>query len=284
MTLASKKHLIVLLISSCGALTACSSNPVIPNANQEVVASALSLQNSFEETTLAHRKAGEIAIGSFEAKLRSKVRADLALDFEHLSSASKDELLAELNKIDQRLSLFQHASHRGTALEQLWALLPALPTLEIRKAFKVALKERFSESPELSHEKMAELMDLQLNRLFGDFAISLDALTPETEKFESLLVKKLQAEGLTISARRPSLIMEYFIDSYEEEGKVELVTDFEFKDRNAQTFQALSNEAAYSSSAGEQARDEAFKVIANDVAEQLLHKAITRIHAVNSVK
>lgn len=284
MSLTSKKHLISLLMCSSVALTACSSNSVDPNANLKVMTSALSLQNSFEQTTLAHRKAGEIAIGSFEAKLRSKVRADLALDFEHLSSASKDELLADLNNIDQRLSLFKHASQRGTAQEQLWALLPVLPTLETRKALQVTLKQRFNESPELSHAKMAELMDLQLNRLFGDFAISLDALTPETEKFESLLVQKLQSEGLNISARRPSLIMEYFIDSYAEEGEVELVTDFEFKDRSAQTFHALSNVASYSSSEGDQARDDAFSTIANDVTEQLLNKALHQINAVNSVK
>ena len=280
-----KQHLMGLLMAGSVALTACSSQQVDPNAQaNEAFVSASALQSSFSNTALAHRKAGEVAVNSFEAKLRNKVRTELNIDFEYLANASKDELLADLNQADTRLNHFKHATHRGSAQEQLWALLPALPTLEQRKALQVALQERFDEAPELANAKMAELMDLQINKLFGDFTMSLDALTPETEKFETSLIKELKAEGLNISARRPSLILEYFIDTYSDLGEVELIADFEFKNRSNQTFHTLSSVTTYSSASGQQAQKDAFSFLANDISEQLIEKATARINDVNRVK
>lgn len=280
-----KNYLMLSLIVSSIALTACTIQQVDSNIeDNEIFFSANELHNRFSSTMLTHRKPGEIAVNSFEAKLRNKVRTELNIDFEYLANASKEELLTDLNQADTRLSHFKHATHRGSAQEQLWALLPALPTLEQRKALQVALEERFNESPELANTKMAELMDLQLNKLFGDFTISLDALTPETEKFETSLIKELKSEGLNISARRPSLILEYFIDTYSDQDEVELIADFELKNRSNQTFHTLSSVTTYSSAGGLQAQKDAFSFLANDIAEQLIEKATARINNVNRVK
>lgn len=281
----NKKHLMGLLIASCIAITACSNQQIANTDNvNETPISANTLQNAFNETTLAHRNAGDIKAKSFEAKLRNKVRSELNLDFEYLASASYDQLLADLTEVDAHLAKFRYAAHRGSTQEQLWSLVPALPTLERRKALKIALQERFNEQPELTNLKMAELMDLQLNKLFGDFTISLDALTPEIEKFESVLIQALKSEGLNISARRPSLVLEYFIDAYTDEDEVELTADFELKNRSAQTFHKISNVTTYSVEDGKQAQTDAFSILANDITQQLIEKAILRINNVNSVK
>ncbi|MEO9275914.1 hypothetical protein ABFY09_13835 [Marinomonas sp. 5E14-1] len=282
----AKKHLIGLLISSGVALTVCSNSQASSNTtpNDEASVSAEMLQSSFEKTALAHRKPGDIEENSFEAKLRDSIRSELNIDFGYLKNAQESELLLALIKEDTHLAHFKHASHHGSDLEQLWALLPALPTLEQRKAIKVALNERFDETPNLPNDKMAELMDLQLNRLFGGFTVSLDALTLETEQFESLLVDGLKSEGLNISARHPSLTLEYFIETYTDQGEVELIADFEFKDRSARTFHTLSHETTYSSNDGDQAQKNAFSSLANDISKQLLEKATTRINNVNNVK
>lgn len=282
----SKKHFVGLLVASSIALAACSNQQVVTDANQNtsVEVSSQTLQSIFSEGILSHRKAGEIATNSFESKIRNQVRSDMNINFDYLANASKDELLADLENADSRLSMFKHATYRGSALEQLWALLPALPSIEKRKALQIALLERFDEQPKLANDRMAELMDLQINKLFSSFMISLDALTPETEKFEALLVQELKSEGLNISARRPSLILEYFIDSYSDQGEVELVADFEFKDRSAQAFHSLSSTTTYASSDGQQAQKDAFSLLANDITEQLIEKATHRINDVNSVK
>ncbi|WP_067222443.1 hypothetical protein [Marinomonas gallaica] len=280
------KHLIGLLLVSSVALTACSSHQNAPNsdATARTIVTAEALEQSFKRNVLAHREQGAIATQSFEAQVRHAVRDHLNLDFTYLASADKEQLTADLLQTDARLSEFVHASNRGSNLDQLWALLPALPALERRKALKIALTSQFDEAPELANERMAELMDLQLNRLFGDFTISLDALTPETEEFEGMLVAGLKSEGFNISARRPSLILEYFIDAYDNEGDIEVIADFELKDRNAQTFHTVSNMTTYKANKEGNAEQKAFDFLASDIAEQLLDKALTRINAVNQVK
>lgn len=282
------KRLASLLVVTGVALSACSTTqtPKHTEAHPRTQVSAEALERAFASTTLSHREQGAIAATSFEADVRNAVREQLDIDFEHLTKIDYEQLLRELQQADAHLATFKHASHRGSDLTQLWALLPALPTLERRKALQLAFRSQFQseEHPALANERMAEMMDLQLNRLFGGFTISLDALTPETEAFEDKLVAGLKQEGLNISARRPSLILEYFIDAYDVEGETEVIADFEFKDRSAQTFHALSNMTTYPTTAEESAQQAAFNYLADDIAEQLLNKALTRIQNVNQVK
>lgn len=281
----------VIISSSAVLMNGCSSSQsvmskeaVSPESEQEV-----SLQSTYHQSLLAHRNAGVIASDSFESKVRQQVRTNLALDLNDLQAKarvaeSKEVLLQQLKMLDQKLDLYKHATFKGSEFEQLWSLIPVLPVLEERKTLKLAIHSDSEQPISLKNDRMAELMDLQLNQLFNSFVISVDALTPETQVFESQLKKQLKAEGLNISARRPSLILQYFVEAYEIEGGLEAVGDFEFKDRDSKLFKALSTQVIIESANHTDVNQAAFEKIAKQLSGLMLEQAIKRINDVNNAK
>ncbi|WP_130536532.1 hypothetical protein [Thiomicrorhabdus indica] len=283
-----------MLASSGALLTACSgTNTKTDSETPTAVAqqsSEISLQAAYEQSLLAHRNSGVIAVDSFESKVRQVVRSELNLDMSDLESAVNGSetqgasLLQRLNELDQKLEAYKHASFKGSEFEQLWSLIPALPVLEERKALKLAVEADSQQPVVLKNDRMAELIDLQLNSLFNSFVISVDALTPETQVFESQLKTQLKAEGLNVSARRPSLILQYFVEAYEVEGGLEVIGDFEFKDRDSKLFKAFSTQVNIENAGQKDVRQAAFERIAKQLSDLMLEQANKRITDVNNAK
>ncbi|MEC7360112.1 hypothetical protein [Vibrio parahaemolyticus] len=279
------------LLGSVIVLGACS---VLPGAqqstdtNQTMTASFASVQSSalqsaYDATLLAHRNAGEIAPSAFETKVRTAVRSSLSLDLAGvLDKQSETQLKARLAALDSALAKYKNASHKGSEFEQLWSLLPILPVIEERKAVKLVLQNKLGAEINSAADHMITMVDLQLNHLFNSFVISVDALTPETQVFEPLLVEKLTEQGLNISARRPSLILQYFIEMYDTDNGKEAVGDFELKDRSAKVFQSYSTEVAITSTASADAM--AVDRIASELSNLMLEQALQRINDVNQYK
>lgn len=274
----------LLTLSACGVLTSSPQDGAAHTASSPAL-SASQLQSAYDATLLAHRNAGEISSHSLEAKVRSAVRhqQNLAVG-DTLSRLSETELRQRLSELDSRLEQYHHASHKGSEFLQLWSLLPALPVLEERKAIKLVLQNATGEPIASSADRAAYLMDLQLNQLFNAFAISVDALTPETEVFEEALVAALNQHGLNMSARRPSLVLQYFIEMYDTDEGKEVVGDFELKDRSAKLFQSLSTELKTRASETASAESVAIEQIADEITRLMLTKALERISAVNQYK
>ncbi len=283
-----------MLASSGALLTACSGTDTKTDAKTSAAvsqqATEISLQSAYEQSLLAHRNSGVIAMDSFESKVRQAVRSELNLDLGVLESAVNSSetqdasLLQRLNELDQKLETYKHATFKGSEFEQLWSLIPVLPVLEERKALKLAVEADSQQPVMLKNDRMAELIDLQLNSLFNSFVISVDALTPETQVFESQLKAQLTAEGLNVSARRPSLILQYFVEAYEVENGLEVIGDFEFKDRDSKLFKAFSTQVNIENSGQQDAKQAAFEQIAQQLSDLMLEQAIKRITDVNNAK
>lgn len=283
-----------MLASSGALLTACSGTDTKTDAKTSAAvsqqATEISLQSAYEQSLLAHRNSGVIAMDSFESKVRQAVRSELNLDLGVLESAVNSSetqdasLLQRLNELDQKLETYKHATFKGSEFEQLWSLIPVLPVLEERKALKLAVEADSQQPVMLKNDRMAELIDLQLNSLFNSFVISVDALTPETQVFESQLKAQLTAEGLNVSARRPSLILQYFVEAYEVENGLEVIGDFEFKDRDSKLFKAFSTQVNIENSGQQDAKQAAFEQIAQQLSDLMLEQAVKRITDVNNAK
>lgn len=158
------------------------------------------------------------------------------------SKTLKLVLAEELLRLDSQLLDYRHPTYLGSELEQLLSLAPVLPTLEARRIVKKAWVQEFGDLPKLPNEYLARLMDLQLSGLFGRMNISVDSLTAETAIYEPFLVAGLRDAGLNISARRPSLMVRYYIEQYIEEDEVVLVNDIEINHRDGNRFSYFNDE------------------------------------------
>ena len=273
----------VLLVAGAASLSACTLFSA-PAEEQKAVEAlhANQLQAAYDATLLAHRTQGAIAPHSFETQVRTEVRNQQNLDLNQaLNTLSEDELHVRLTTLDNQLNRYKHASHKGSEFQQLWSLLPSLPVLEERKAVKLVLSNKVGAPVTADGDRQAYLTDLQLNKLFNSFVISVDALTPETEVFENALIEELKQQGLNISARRPSLILQYFIEMSDAGQGKEVIGDFELKDRSAKLFQSLSTELTASASESATAENVAIKQIADQITRLMLSKTLERINAVN---
>lgn len=150
-------------------------------------------------------------------------------------------LLDQLLNLDQQLADYKHASYRGSAMNQIWSLAPVLPTLEARRQLLVVWQQLYGDQPELPHQRMAELMEYQLTALFNTLNLSMDALTTESSEFERHLTQGLNAAGFNVSALRPSIILEYYLEKYTEDTLFELVADIELLHHDGEPFAHFSD-------------------------------------------
>lgn len=258
------------------------------------------------EQILAEQARWNIVSGSLEAQLRESVRNALTLNalydanleqtFVNASATEmavlvsanttmqRDKLMERLQELDQQLPDYQHATYRGSELNQLMSLIPVLPTLEERALVKATLEQLFGEVPELQYERMAFMMDRQITTLFDGFIIGVDALTAEAERFEPGLVMALKAQGLNISARRPSLILKYFIEQDKQENSVTLLSDIELINRDSTRFATLSHEVTVEGSSHEEAKQEGLANLAEAITAVILDEVLNTIRQVNEVK
>lgn len=274
--------IISLTLAGCSlnatTMTESNTQALESNASQ-----AKQLAENYQQTLLAHREAGAIPAHAFEAKDRQAIRNQLDLDFATLNQQAMehpDQLQNQLLILDQQLENYRHATHQGSEFRQLWSLIPVLPTLEKRKALTLVLATQQAVPENLKNQRMATLMDLQLNYLFNTFVINVDGLTPETQAFEAELVQQLKAQGFNISARRPSLILQYFIEAYDTEQGLEVIGDFELKDRDSKPFQTLSSVITVEHNT-DVPRQIAIKQLTQEVSDLMLQQALQRVQNVN---
>lgn len=197
----------------------------------------------------------------------------------------KQALTEQLLILDQQLTDYKHATYLGTELDQLLSLAPVLPTLEARQVVKKAWLQAFGDLPKLPNEYLARLMDLQLSGLFTRINISVDSLTAETAAYEPWLVTGLRESGLNISARRPSLMVRYYIEQYIEDDELVLVTDIELNHRDGSRFAHFSDEIVVSFEPEDidiQAyKTQAYTTLANSLTGLILDKLYTQIRVFN---
>ena len=210
-------------------------------------------------------------------KETGRYQAQLALKNYHL----KNRWLDRLHALDRKLTHFRHATHTGTEFEQLLALTPALPTLEERRYVRTMLSRFYGQAPTLPNDRMATLMDRQITQLFRHMQVSVDALTAETETHETALRQTLQQSGFQISARRPSLLVRYYLEQYLDPGAAQLIGDLELNYPDARNFASLSQ--VYESERKDEtaASREMFETLGEDLVALVLEEMQQQINTVN---
>ncbi|WP_173291981.1 hypothetical protein [Thiosulfativibrio zosterae] len=244
-----------------------------------------------------------------EAQLRSLVRQKLTPDknirfsykteetyvdienrkFFVLVSLAKSDILNNLNEranlLESQLKDYKHAIHKGSTLAQLMSLSPVLPTLEELKLLNEISLTFGAPLPPLKKQLLADLMNDQITRLFSGLVFSVDALTAETEKLELALTLALQNSGLTVSARRPDLLLKYYIEIETEivdkSTKVSLDTDIEMINRDSSNFENFNRSVAAENLIPEAAQANAFDQLAIELKQTITQKLENYVEEVN---
>ena len=244
-----------------------------------------------------------------EAQLRSLIRQKLTLDknirfsykteetyvdienrkFFVLVSLAKTDILNNLNEraslLETQLKDYQHASQKGSNLAQLMSLSPVLPTLEELKLLnEISLTFGAPLAP-LKNQMLADLMNEQITRLFSGLVFSVDALTAETEKLELPLTLALQNSGLTVSARRPDLLLKYYLEvtteNLEKSTKVSLDSDIEMINRDSSNFDNFNQSVSAENMIPEAAQAQAFDQLAIQLKKTITQKLENYVEEVN---
>ena len=244
-----------------------------------------------------------------EAQLRSLVRQKLTMDknirfsyqtketyvdienkkFFVLVSLAKSDLLNNLNEratlLESQLKDYQHASQKGSNLAQLMSLSPVLPTLEELKLLNEISMSFGAPLPPLKKQVLADLMNDQITRLFSGLVFSVDALTAETEKLELALTLALQNSGLNVSARRPDLLLKYYIEIETEVvdkyTQVSLESDIEMINRDSSNFETFNQSITAENIIPEAAQAGAFDQLAIKLKQTITQKLENYVEEVN---
>lgn len=174
--------------------------------------------------------------------------------------------MSRLYALDGKLRQHLHATSKGFKLKQLIALLPTAPVLMERRLLIADMESISGEKVSLPNERLASMMENQIERLMGQLVISLDAMTPESAAFESGFKKALAEKGFNMSARKPDLTFKYFIEL---EGK-EVIGDIEMLNAASETYATVSG----------QYQENAMEALAEESLKQLV---ISMINSMNRI-
>ncbi len=197
------------------------------------------------------------------------------------------EFKALLAQVDAHLKYYTHVSGNGSSLTQMLSILPALPTLELRSKLKYYLAEMGAENKNiiLPNDQQANLLDLQLSNKFSDLVMTIDATTDDSLHYEYALTKQLQKVGFNLSARKPDLLVKYFIEKEDtvQNGlhKVVLVTDAEIVDNKGVTIATVSQEYQALNSSEKLALESALQHFSTDIMAVVVASAIDFMDKVN---
>ncbi|KUJ74290.1 hypothetical protein AVO42_02430 [Thiomicrospira sp. XS5] len=245
----------------------------------------------------------------FESKLRQAIRAEVKdyqvtvpdadtvyVDKEagtvfalaKIPKAAIDEAMMErLQALDTQLTDYLHVSSKGSKLNQLLSVLPAMPTIEARAGLKAHLENFKGEPISLPHDQLAELLQKRMNTLVDQIVINLDASTQETAAFETAFRKALVSEGFNMTARKPDLTFKYFIEANESKEetlyKVSLIGDLEMINDLGVTVATVSNEYQGMNEMKPEATGAALMAFADDATDTIVKTSVDYMNKVNQL-
>lgn len=196
-----------------------------------------------------------------------------------------DNLQKQLVVYDNHLRNYIHVSSQGSNLSQALSILPALPTLEARKRIKGYLEIVKRQQVKMPGDDLAFLLDRQLTNKFDEMVVSLNAQTRDTEKYESLILKSMKDRGFNMSARKPDLMIKYFVEpDFSDEGEMKkliMVTDAEMIGEKGDTFASISKEYQGLSRFEQDATQQAIDAFCDDITEVLVNASVQYMDKAN---
>jgi hypothetical protein len=202
-------------------------------------------------------------------------------------AAIDDAMMERLQALDNQLTDYLHVSGKGSKLNQLLSILPAMPTIEARADLKAHLENFKGESITLPHDQLAELLQKRMNTLVDQIVINLDASTQETAAFETAFRKALASEGFNMTARKPDLTFKYFIEANESKEetlyKVSLIGDLEMINDLGVTVATVSNEYQGMNEMKPEATGAALMAFADEATDTIVKTSVDYMNKVNQL-
>ena len=166
--------------------------------------------------------------GVFNSALRRSVRENISLvtlNMDHLqdSKALTQKLIPRLEQLDKELSKYVRVSESVSRFEQLKRLMPGLYNIEERKLIESLLKRQGVSIPRLRNSRLLGVLDKRISLLANSMVFNMKALVRERRDYESDLLKSMSSYGVTFSARPPDFILDYLLDSGEQNEQAEWV-------------------------------------------------------------
>jgi hypothetical protein len=158
---------------------------------------------------------------------KSQLGAILQTHTQHLASQMQDYL---------------DVSSKGSHLQQVMSMAPALPTLMAYQRNQALLANQFGLAPEAESMQLVSLFNRQFDHLVRGMIVRVDAVTRETEGYDTVFKQALVDQGYNLSARRPDVTLRYFIEPQTTgvDG-AELLADVELIGVNGQAVATLSD-------------------------------------------
>ncbi|MDR9498300.1 MAG: hypothetical protein RI556_03925 [Hydrogenovibrio sp.] len=153
-----------------------------------------------------------------------------------------DILQTHTQQLATQMRDYLDVSSKGSHLQQVMSMAPALPTLMAYQRNQTLLANQFDLAPETESAQLASLFSRQFDRLVRDMIVRVDAVTRETEGYDTVFKQALVDQGYNLSARRPDVTVRYFIEPQTTgvEG-AELLADVELIGVDGQAVTTLSD-------------------------------------------
>jgi len=293
--------------------------PIIDHdiAQAKAMAHTLALQALNQQIQASFKKAqlplheNKLDRGVLEQKVRAKIRHLIKLptlaqnapkETSYIDTVHQQVyVMASLNKqvfgqkqgsqqkrlavLDKQLLDYLHVSQKGSHFDQLLSVLPALPTLEERQILKNYQAQLTGKPISLPQDRLAYQLNRQITILFDNLITGIEASTPDTKPNGDELAAALKQKGFNVSARRPDLLIKYYIESDDEStsgnNSVTLTNDIEVLNRDDSQMLTISSETTGQAKTKAAARAQAFAKLAQQVEDRVVDKAIKYIQAVN---
>lgn len=201
---------------------------------------------------------------------------------------NKIPLQKRVDALDTQLLDYLHASQNSGRFEQLFSLLPSLPTLEERAALLTKIQALHGESSALPEDNntLANQMNNRLTRLFSNLIIGVSALTAGSEELEPEFITALNLAGLNTSVRFPDLRLRYYLEPEVSSLKnnmviLSLISDVEIIARDNSTLSAFNIETQATATTEKKAKLKALQPVADKTTDILVERAINHINEVN---
>lgn len=200
-------------------------------------------------------------------------------------AALQKRIEKRLAVLDAQLRDYVHVSDKGSHLNQLLSVVPALPTIEERKMLKSNL-EALKEAPiSLPNDTLASLLDRKITKMIDLMVISLDATTDETAEFEPVVTSVMAEQLINMTARKPDLTFRYFLEAdntvEKELNKVVLVADVDMVNNQGNTFATLSQSFQGMNKSQKAAEKEAIVALVERTMDTIVNSTIQYMNKVN---
>ena len=204
------------------------------------------------------------------AEFQNPETGDVSVWAQLKNSDVSANLEASRKNLDEHLRNYVHVSDSGSDLNKLLSILPALPTIELKRQLGV-YASHFSgnKAQKLPNDRLAKLLDVELSNSFSDLVFSLSSTTDESKPYEKALSKQMSVAGLNTSAYKADLIVKYFVENDVENkagvNNVTLVADSEMLDSHGRSFATVGNEYQGAHIDQNVAVDQALAAFSNDI-------------------